>query len=311
MSASKMITLALATVLLLIGSMCVFTVSETERALMLRFGKIVSVDFEPGLHFKIPFYHTIRKFDKRIQTLDAQPEHFLTSEKKNLIVDSFIKWRIIDVKNYYISVGGIAQRAGQRLAENIADGLRSEFGKRTIQEVVSGDRAEIMDIITEEASKRATQFGIQIIDVRIKRIELPQEVSSSVYRRMEAERERDARLLRSQGEAEAVRIRAGADRESIETIAKAERDAEQTRGEGDAIASETYATAYNQNADFYAFYRSLNAYKVTFNDRRDILLLEPKSDFFNFFNNLNGRTPVEVENKQIAIVPQTIEETID
>ncbi|MCK5718288.1 MAG: protease modulator HflC [Thiomargarita sp.] len=301
MSAGKIVTLALAALITLIGLMCVFTVHETERALMLRFGKIVSTDFNPGLHFKVPFYHTIRKFDKRIQTLDAPPEHFLTSEKKNLIVDSFIKWRIIDVENYYISVGGIAQRAGQRLAENIADGLRSEFGKRTIQEVVSGDRAEIMDIITTEASLRAKQFGIEIIDVRIKRIELPQEVSSSVYRRMEAERERDARKLRSQGEAEAVRIRAEADRKSVETISKAESDSERIRGEGEAISADTYAQAYNQNMEFYAFYRSLNAYKVTFKDRRDVLLIRPDSDFFNFFNNLNGNVPT-VEN-----IPQVIE----
>ncbi len=290
MAAKKIVILAIALLLLLVGLMCVFTVKETEGALMLRFGKVVSGDFEPGLHFKIPIYHTIRKFDKRIQTLDAPPEQFLTSEKKNLIVDSFIKWRIIDVVNYYISVGGLAQRAGQRLAENIADGLRSEFGKRTIQEVVSGDRAEIMDIITSKASERAKQFGIEIIDVRIKRIELPREVSSSVYRRMEAERERDARKLRSQGEAEAVRIRAVADRESVETIAKAERDAEKIRGEGDAGAANIYAQAYNQNPEFYAFYRSLDAYKESFKNHRDILLIKPDSDFFSYFNNLDGKT---------------------
>ncbi len=299
MAANKVIVLAMTAILVLIGLMCVFTVKETELALMLRFGKVVSQDlkehpgvhFKPGLHFKVPFYHTVRKFDKRIQTLDAQPEHFLTSEKKNLIVDSFIKWRIIDVVTYYTAVGGSSLRAKQRLGEMIADGLRSQFGKRTIKEVVSGDRSEIMDIITEEANRNAKQFGIKIVDVRIKRIELPREVSSSVYQRMEAEREREAKKLRSQGEAEAVRIRAEADRKRIEVISEAERESEEIRGKGDAEAADIYALAYNQNPEFYALYRSLNAYKTTFNNRNDILLIQPDSDFFNYFNNLNGNNP--------------------
>jgi membrane protease subunit HflC len=288
MAVSKMIMSFFLVVFLLIGLMAVFTVKETELALMLRLGKVVSGDFSPGLHFKMPIFHQIRKFDKRIQTLDAPSEHFLTREKKNLIVDSFIKWRIVDVVTYFTSVSGNPQRAGRRLAEVIADGLRSEFGKRTIKEVVSGDRAEIMDIITEEASSRATKFGISIIDVRIKRIELPTEVSTSVYRRMEAERERDAKQLRSQGEAQAVRIRAGADRQSVEMISKAERDAEKTRGEGDGKATNIYANAYNQNPEFYALYRSLNAYKTSFSDRSDMLLIQPDSDFFKYFKSLSG-----------------------
>mgnify|MGYP003572115723 CR=1 FL=1 len=295
MAVGKMIMSFFLVVFLLVGLMAVFTVQETELALKLRFGKVVSGDYDPGLHFKMPFIHQIRKFDKRIQTLDAPPEHFLTSEKKNLIVDSFIKWRIVDVVTYFTSVSGNPQRAGRRLAEVIADGLRSEFGKRTIKEVVSGDRAEIMDIITEEASARATKFGISIIDVRIKRIELPTEVSTSVYRRMEAERERDAKQLRSQGEAQAVRIRAGADRKSVEMVAKAERDAEQTRGEGDGEATSIYAKAYTQNAEFYALYRSLNAYKTSFSDRSDMLLIQPDSDFFKYFNNLSGISPPPTE----------------
>lgn len=288
MSAKKVITLAMILILLLIGLTCFFTVKETEKALMLRFGKIVSSEFEPGLHFKIPVYHTVRKFDKRIQTLDAQPEHFLTSEKKNLIVDSFVKWRITNVITYYTAVGGSSLRAKQRLGEMIADGLRSQFGQRTIQEVVSGDRAEIMDIITKQANSRAKQFGIEIIDVRVKKIELPREVSSSVYLRMEADRERDAKKLRSQGEAEAVRIRAEADRKKVEITAEAERESEQIRGEGDAEASEAYALAYNKNPEFYALYRSLNAYKKIFNDRRDLLLIQPDSDFFKYFKDLHG-----------------------
>ena len=289
MSSSKMMVLSLIAILFMASLSCVFTVKETELALKLRFGKVMSADFDPGLHFKIPIYNTITKFDKRIQTLDAPPEHFLTSEKKNLIVDSFIKWKIINVVDYYITVAGRPEIAGRRLGEMIADGLRNKFGKRTIQEVVSGDRAEIMDSITAEASQRAKKFGIKIIDVRIKRIELPAEVSTSVYRRMEAEREQDAMQLRSQGEAEAVRIRAKADRESVETIAIAKRDAEKTRGEGDAIAADTYAKAFNKNPEFYALYRSLNAYKTTFNNRSDILLIQPDSDFFQYFKNMNGR----------------------
>ncbi len=289
---SKTIVGVLTLIIFLMVLMCVFTVKETEKALMLRFGKVVSGNLDPGLHFKVPIYHTIRKFDKRIQTLDAPPEHFLTREKKNLIVDSFIKWKIIDVVTYYTAVGGNLQRAKQRLSEMIADGLRSKFGKRTIQEVVSGDRAEIMDTITEEANRRSKKFGIKVIDVRIKRIELPREVSSSVYRRMEAERERDAKKLRSQGEAEAVRIRAEADRKSVETVAKAERDAEKIRGEGDAEATDTYAQAYTQNPEFYALYRSLDAYKKTFNDRSDVLIIQPDSDFFNYFKRLDGNLPI-------------------
>jgi len=291
MGAGKFFAAFFLVILVLIGLMSIFTVKETERALMLRFGKVISDQFEPGLHFKMPIFHQIRLFDKRIQTIDAPPALFLTNEKKNLIVDSFIKWRLIDVVTYFKTVGGNPQRAGQRLAEIIADGLRSEFGKRTIKEVVSGDRAEIMDIITEEANARAQQFGIKIIDVRIKQIELPKEVSTSVYRRMEAERERDAKQLRSQGEAEAQRIRAAAEREAIEIIALAERDAEQIRGQGDAIAADTFAKAFTQDAEFYALYRSLNAYKQTFNNRGDLLLLQPDSDFFNYFKQMNQPMP--------------------
>ncbi|WP_069472560.1 protease modulator HflC [Candidatus Marithrix sp. Canyon 246] len=283
MAANKMVVAILGLILLLVGLMCVFTVKETELALMLRFGKVVPAKFEPGLHFKIPIYHTIKKFNKRIQTLDAQPEHFLTNEKKNLIVDSFVKWQIVDVVKYYTSVGGQTLRAKQRLAEFIADGLRSEFGKRTIKEVVSDDRTNIMKIITTEAKKRAIQFGINIVDVRIKRIELPREVSTSVYRRMEAEREQDAKQLRSQGEAEAVRIRARADRESVETIAVAKQKSQQIRGQGDATATDTYAGAYTKNPEFYALYRSLDAYKETFKNPSDVLLIQPDSEFFKYF----------------------------
>ncbi|MCV6637825.1 protease modulator HflC [Candidatus Albibeggiatoa sp. nov. NOAA] len=293
MSASKMLVLSILMVLVTIGLMSVFIVKQTELALRLQLGQVVAKDYEPGLHFKFPLIQNVRKFDRRVQTLDARPEQFLTSEKKNLIVDSYIKWRIVDVETYFTSTSGSDLMAGQRLSEIIADGLRSEFGKRSIQDVVSGDRSEIMDIITEEADSRAQKFGISIVDVRIKRIELPTEVRSSVHRRMEAERERVAKQLRSQGEAEGTRIRAKADRESTEIIATAKRNAEIVRGEGDAKAAETYATAYTKNSEFYALYRSLNAYKETFNNQGDVMLIKPDSEFFNYFKSTQGATVAE------------------
>jgi len=289
-------------VIITIVASSVFTVKETEVALRLRLGQVIKADFEPGLQFKFPFpLEEVKKFDKRIRTLEAPPEQFLTAEKKNLIVDSFVKWRIVDVKNYFTATGGTDAIAGQRLREIIADGLRREFGKRTIQEVVSSERSKIMDIIRQEANEAtatvhsdtetkrggARQFGVEIIDVRIKRIELPKEVSSSVYSRMDAERERVAKELRSRGEAEAVRTRAIADRESVELVAAAERDAEKIRGEGDAQAANIYAQAYNQHPEFYGLYRSLSAYRKVFTQKRDILLLEPDSEFFSYFNQMH------------------------
>jgi membrane protease subunit HflC len=293
-------------VIITIVASSVFTVKETEVALRLRLGQVIKADFEPGLQFKFPFpLEEVKKFDKRIRTLEAPPEQFLTAEKKNLIVDSFVKWRIVDVKNYFTATGGTDAIAGQRLREIIADGLRREFGKRTIQEVVSSERSKIMDIIRQEANEAtatvhsdtetkrsgARQFGVEIIDVRIKRIELPKEVSSSVYSRMDAERERVAKELRSRGEAEAVRTRAIADRESVELVAAAERDAEKIRGEGDAQAASIYAQAYNQHPEFYGLYRSLSAYRKVFTQKRDLLLLEPDSEFFSYFNQMQLTTP--------------------
>jgi modulator of FtsH protease HflC len=288
---NKMVLGAVAFLVLMLLSSAIFTVRQTETAIKLQLGKVVRSDYEPGLHFKIPFIQNVRKFDIRIQSVDSNPEQFLTSEQKNLIVDSYIKWRIQDVVAYFTSVGGNAERAKLRLSETLADGLRGEFGKRTIQEVVSGDRAKIMDIITLQASQRAREFGIEILDVRLKRIELPRDVSDSVFQRMEAAREQVAKELRSRGEASAVRIRAEADRESVEIIVKAERDAEQIRGEGDATASEIYAKAFGENPEFYALYRSLQAYRQAFKDRTDILVLEPDSDFFSYFKQAHGQLP--------------------
>ena len=268
---------------LFIGSFSLFTVKEWERAILFRLGEIVRNDYTPGLHFKVPFINNVRKFDGRIQTLDVDPERFLTSEKKNVIVDSFVKWRIKDVGRYYTAVRGDVAQANLRLDQIIKDGLRSEFGKRTLKDTVSGDRAQIMDILTSTANPLANEIGIEIIDVRIKRVDLPPDVSNSVFRRMQAERERVARDFRSRGAEAAERIRADADRQRTVIVAEAYRDAEQTRGEGDARAADIYAQAFGKNEEFFSLYRSLNAYRGVFGSRDDMLILQPDSDFFRYF----------------------------
>jgi len=268
---------------MLIASLSIFTVNEREKAVKFRLGEIVKTDYEPGLHFQTPFVNNVRKFDARVQTLDAAAERYLTGEKKNLIVDSFVKWRIKDVANYYTATGGDAVRANLRLSQIIKDGLRAEFAKRTIKEAISGERQEIMDLITAQASTQAEAFGIEIVDVRIKRIDFPPDISDSVYRRMRAERQRVAKDLRSRGAEAAEKIRAEADRQRTVTIADAYRDAEMLRGEGDAAATEIYAKAYGKDIEFYSLYRSLNAYKTTFADKSDILVIEPNSEFFKYF----------------------------
>lgn len=269
--------------LVVIASFALFTVDEREKAVMFRLGEIVKTDFNPGLHWQTPFVNNVRKFDARIQTLDAEPERYLTSEKKNVIVDSFVKWRIKDVANYYTATGGDALRANLRLSQIIKDGLRGEFAKRTIQEAISGERAEIMDIITEAGNKEAQAFGIEIVDVRIKRVDFPQDISDSVYSRMRAERQRVAKDLRSRGAEAAEKIRAEADRQVTVIKADAYRDAEKLRGEGDAAATEIYAKAYGKDLEFYSLYRSLNAYKTTFADKSDMLVIEPDTEFFKYF----------------------------
>ena len=234
---------------LFIGSFSVFTIKEWERAILFRLGEIVRDDYTPGLHFKVPFINNVRKFDGRIQTLDVDPERFLTSEKKNVIVDSFVKWRIKDVGRYYTAVRGDVAQANLRLDQIIKDGLRGEFGKRTLKDTVSGDRAQIMNILTATANPLANEIGIEIIDVRIKRVDLPPDVSNSVFRRMQAERERVARDFRSRGAEAAERIRADADRQRTVIVAEAYRDSEQTRGEGDARAADIYAQAFGKNEE--------------------------------------------------------------
>ncbi len=270
-------------VVLVIGSFSVFTVDEREKAIMFRLGEIVRTDFEPGLYFKMPLVNNVRKFDARILTMDAPPERYLTSEKKNVIVDSFVKWRIKDVGKYYTTMGGDESRAAMRLAQIIKDGLRGEFGKRTIQEAVSAERSQIMEVLLAQAGRQAEPFGIEIVDVRIKRIDLPPEVSSSVYRRMEAERARVAAEFRSRGMEAAERIRADADRQREIILAEAYRDAQTIKGEGDAQAAAIYAAAFGKDPEFYSLYKSLAAYRRVFDGKDDILVLEPESEFFRYF----------------------------
>jgi membrane protease subunit HflC len=289
MAQNKMfILIALAVVVLVAGSSA-FTVKEWERAILFQFGEVVRTEYTPGLHFKIPVINNVRKFDGRVMTLDAEPERYLTAEKKNLIVDAFVKWRIEDIKQYYTSMGGDAERTNLRLSQIIKDGLRAEFGKRTIQEVVSGERKEVMEVLAVNTAAQAKNFGIRIVDVRIKRIDLPEDISTSVYRRMEAERARVAKDLRSRGAEAAERIRADADRQRTVIVAEAYRESEQLRGEGDAKASDIYATAFKRDPEFFSFYRSINAYRDSFRDKGDILLLAPDNDFFKYFKDSKGK----------------------
>ena len=270
--------------LFLIVSSALYTVNETETAIKLRLGEIVTVENTPGLKFKTPFVNNVVKFDNRIQTLDAPAERFLTGEKKNVIVDSYVKWRIIDAEQFYKSTGGNMSRTSNRLAQIIKTGLKSEFSKRTIADVVSGERTEIMANIVRLAKDDISEFGIEIVDVRIKRIDLSQEVSNSVYRRMQAERQRVAKEFRSKGAEEAEIIRAAADKKRTIILANAYRDSEIIRGEGDAVSASNYAQAYNKNADFYSFYRSLESYKKSFGQSNDIMVLNPNTEFFRHFN---------------------------
>lgn len=278
-------------VALLLFSMSAFTVDQREYAMVLRLGEIVSVKKSPGLYFRIPLVDGVRYFDRRILTLDwGEPERFITSEKKNVLVDSFVKWRIADPAKFYVSVRqGDEAQAQSRLAQTVNDGLRAEFGKRTIHEVVSGERDKIMEILRQKADKEARQMGIEVLDVRLKRVDLPEEVSESVYQRMEAERKRVANDLRSQGAGASEKIRADADKQREVIIAEAYRDAQRIKGEGDSRASEIYASAYSKNPEFYAFYRSLDAYRNSFKSKSDVMVLQPDSDFFKYMRDAGGR----------------------
>ncbi|AMK78179.1 MULTISPECIES: protease modulator HflC [Methylomonas] len=266
-------------------SMSVFTVAETERVIKFQLGEIVGADFQPGMHLKLPFINNVKKFDARILTMDSTPERFLTAEKKNVIVDSFVKWRIGDVKTFYTTVAGDVNQANIRLDQIIKDSARSEFSKREIKQLVSTDRSAIRDALITNVSPHAAKLGITIVDVQVKRIDLPAEVSTSVYQRMEAERARVAREFRSQGSEAAERIRADADKQREIILANAYRDSEVMRGEGDAKAADIFAKAYSEDSDFFAFYRSLIAYKESLGKSGNIMVLEPNSDFFKYFKN--------------------------
>jgi len=285
----KLLVLIAVAVLGIIGSASLFTVNETEMAILFKWGKIQRSDYQPGLHFQIPFVNNVRKFDKRIQTFDAKPEDYLTEEKKILVVDSFIQWRIDDVKAFYVSMRGDMDIAQERIATIVKEGLRNEFGKRNMYEVISGERHVIMDDINKSANKDVKSFGVRIVDVRIKRIEFPPKVSDKIFRRMETERTRIAKELRAQGNESANKITAEADRQVTILKADAFKEAEKIRGEGDAKAAYIYAVAYGKNKEFFTFYRSLNAYQNTFGSAADIMVVEPDSDFFDYFKNIQGK----------------------
>ena len=285
MATRTLVTLIGLFVALVLASSTLFVVKETERAIMLQFGEVVQFDIQPSLHVKVPFVNTVRIFDARVLTLDARPQRYLTLEKKALIVDSFVKWRIDDVAVYYTSTSGDEFTAAKLLASRVDTGLRNQFGERTLTEVVSGERDELMAELLEELNQLVkTEFGIEVVDVRVKRIDLPQEVSESVYGRMRTERESEAREIRSKGKEFAEGKRADADRQETVIEANAYRDAELVRGDGDAKAAAIYAKAFNKDPEFYSFYRSLDAYRKTFGAGGDVMLLEPDSEFFKYMN---------------------------
>ena len=278
---TSMLILVVAALVALSGAL--FRVSEIERAVVLRFGALVNADVSPGLHIKIPLVDEVRRFDARVLTLDARPESYYTVGKKRLEVDSFAKWRIADVENYYKSTGGNLAVARNRLAARINDGLRNEFGTRTLHEVVSGERDQLMEqLMVNLNSTVRDSLGIEVVDVRVKKIDLPREVSDSVFNRMSAEREKLAREYRARGSEEAEKIRADADRKVTILEAEAYRDAERIRGAGDATAAAIYAASFEKDREFYSFTRSLKAYENAFSGRQDILLLDAQSEFFKY-----------------------------
>ncbi len=281
-----LIVLGLAAVVLYFS---VFTVHETERALKFRLGEVIRAEYEPGLHFKMPFITNVRKFDARVQTLDAEPDRYLTGELKNLIVDAFVKWRVSETRQFYTTVQGNVTEANRRLDVRVKDMLRSEFGRRDVQDVISDDRALIMDILREGLNDYAQTIGVEVVDVRLKRVDLPPAVSESVFARMRADRERVARDIRARGDEVAAGVRADADRQRTETLAEARRDSEELRGQGDAEATQIYASAFGRDQEFFTFTRSLNSYQRAFQSEEDIMVLTPDSEFFRYFRDSLGR----------------------
>jgi len=294
MAASNLIIPVVAAVALL-GSMSVYTVKEFETGIQFRLGEIVKTDIQPGLHFKLPFVNTVRTFDERILTISTPPDRFLTSEKKNLIVDYYIKWQITDAAAYYRATRGDERAAVVRIDQIVKDGMKSQISNLTIPEVVSGDRDLFMRNVIEATNDDIAGLGIRVVDVRIMRIELPTEVSQSVFARMEQERAAVASAVRSRGQEQARRIMADADRQRVEIIAEANREAEQLRGEGDARAAEIYGQAFNKDREFFEFYRSINAYKKAFAGDNNVMVLEPNSSFFRYFGDQSGGDVSRVE----------------
>ena len=286
MRKSAAATLMIAVVALLVLSMSVYTVDQRKAAIKFQLGEVVSMQTDPGLYFMVPILQNVRLYDTRIQTLDTKDaERFLTSENKNVLVDSFVKWRVIDVRQYYVSVRGDSLAAEARIMQTVNDALRAEFAKRTVHDVVSGERDKIMETVADKVDKDVKGIGVEVVDVRLKRVDLVPEISSDVYRRMESERKRVANELRSTGSAEGEKIKADADRQKQVIVAEAYRDAQRIKGEGDAQATRIYAEAYGRNPEFYSFYRSLEAYRSSLRNKSDVMVLEPNSDFFKYMKN--------------------------
>ncbi|GAA0859834.1 protease modulator HflC [Aliiglaciecola litoralis] len=291
----KNIGLIIIVLLIVTGFGALFVVEEGEKAIVIQFGKVQrdaqgdTVVFDPGLHFKIPLIDRVVHLDARIQTLDDQADRFVTAEKKDLIVDSYVKWKIKDFATYYLSTGANKLQAEALLKQKVNNGLRSEFGTRTISQIVSGERSELMDEAMTQASSSSDELGIEIVDVRVKQINLPQEVSNSIFQRMRAEREAVAREHRSEGREQAEVIRANVDAKVTVMLADAERSLRAVKGEGDAQAAKIYADTYSQSPEFFAFLRSMDAYKASFNDKQDVLIVEPDSDFFRYMKDSSGK----------------------
>lgn len=278
-----------AAVIALLIYLSAFVVKETDLVIKFQLGEIVKSDYEPGLYWLTPIFNNVRKFDRRIQSLDSKPEQYLTNEKKNVIVDTFVKWRITDVAQYYRSTNGDRLRANSRLASIVDDALKNQISLRSVLEVISGERTEIMNVVRDKVDAEAVRLGISVVDVRIKKLDYAENISGSVFDRMKTERKAVAKKLRSEGREEATVIKAEAERERQEILAESYRESQTIRGEGDAVAAATYAKAFGKNTEFYNFYRSLNAYKETFGNGQDILVLEPDSEFFRYFNDAKGK----------------------
>ena len=280
------VVLVAALVIALVLGMSVYTIDQRKAAIKFQLGEVVSVITDPGLYFMVPVLQNVRMYDTHIQTLDSRDaERFLTSENKNVLVDSFVKWKVIDVRQFYVSVRGDPVAAEARISQTVNDALRAEFAKRTVHEVVSGQRDSIMSTVADKVDKDVKGIGVEVVDVRLKRVDLVPEISSDVYRRMESERKRVANELRATGQAEGEKIKAEADKQRQVIVAEAYRDAQRVKGEGDAAASKIYAEAYGKNPEFYSFYRSLDAYRQTLRSKSDVMVLDPSSDFFKYLKN--------------------------